>query len=179
MRLVRDAGELADVILARFRESNDTIRNGTGSEFIIQPFIAGQTLSVSAIVSPDRERIDVFPVGRQRLSDDGAFAYLGGRIPEMHVDAQRVRNLVCRAVRSIPGLHGYVGIDLIQGCNGGDEIIVCEINPRLTTSYLGYRALTEENLAERLLFPDRDWKPIAWKAGTVAFTPEGCVEDDV
>jgi len=52
-------------------------------------------------------------------------------------------------------------------------VLIVEANPRLTTSYLGYRALANENLARKIVQPARAAAPIAWKAGTVEFTADG------
>jgi len=41
-----------------------------------------------------------------------------------------------RACEAVPGLKGYIGVDLILTRT---EAMVIEINPRLTTAYLGVR----------------------------------------
>lgn len=136
-------------------------------EFIRQPYMAGPALSVAAIVSP--KQIDVFPVGEQRLSDDGRFNYLGGRIlAGSRVDVSALIEATCR---TIPGLRGYVGFDLILA-DGGPVIV--EINPRLTTAYLGYRQLAGENLAGRILDPDRR-DAIRWMDRVVEFSADGSI----
>jgi hypothetical protein len=60
------------------------------------------------------------------------------------------------ALRSLDAMphppHGYVGVDLILGndpAGGADRVL--EINPRLTTSYVGLRAAAKTNLAEAML----------------------------
>ena len=47
---------------------------------------------------------------------------------------------------------GYLGVDLVLGeaADGSDDVVI-EINPRLTTSYVGLRALARENLAAAML----------------------------
>ena len=52
-----------------------------GSLAIVQPYLAGEALSVAAIVGGGSRSVEVFPVGRQQLSDDGRFHYQGGTIP--------------------------------------------------------------------------------------------------
>ena len=52
---------------------------------------------------------------------------------------------VCRA---IPGLWGYVGVDLIMTEEGP---VVLEVNPRLTTSYVGLSQSIGINLASLML----------------------------
>jgi Predicted ATP-utilizing enzyme (ATP-grasp superfamily) len=51
-------------------------------------------------------------------------------------------------VNCIPGLSGYVGIDLVLS-EGGPLVI--EINPRLTTAYAGLRQSLGKNPAEWIL----------------------------
>jgi predicted ATP-grasp superfamily ATP-dependent carboligase len=50
--------------------------------------------------------------------------------------------------KAIPGLWGYVGIDLILTSSGP---VVLEVNPRLTTSYIGLRKSIGRNPAELVL----------------------------
>jgi predicted ATP-grasp superfamily ATP-dependent carboligase len=53
--------------------------------------------------------------------------------------------------------------------------VVIEINPRLTTSYVGLRALADFNLAEALLAVARGREPPRWrwKNETILFRPDG------
>ena len=52
----------------------------------------------------------------------------------------------------MPGLLGYVGVDLVLGdAADGSRDYAIEINPRLTTSYVGLRALADFNIAEAML----------------------------
>jgi len=70
-------------------------------------------------------------------------------------------------MEAVPGLRGYVGVDLVLGPNDdGNEDWVIEINPRLTTSYIGLRVVAKANLAEAMLrvvggeiVPPLDWHP--------------------
>ena len=56
------------------------------------------------------------------------------------------------------GLRGYVGVDLVL--TDADAVVI-EVNPRLTTAYLGVRAALDENIAALALeacagrLPDR------------------------
>jgi predicted ATP-grasp superfamily ATP-dependent carboligase len=50
--------------------------------------------------------------------------------------------------RAVPGLRGYVGIDLIDTVAGA---VVIEINPRLTTAYVGLRESLSRNPAALML----------------------------
>jgi hypothetical protein len=62
--------------------------------------------------------------------------------------AVRATELANRAVAALPPVVGYVGVDLVLGAEpDGREDAAIEINPRLTTSYVGLRAAAQANLA--------------------------------
>ncbi len=143
--------------------------------FIQQAYLPGLSCSVAAIVANRRLQIEVFPPGLQRLSDDGRFRYLGGRIPIQGHGLTEIEQLVRRTCQCIPGLCGYVGFDIVLPTEAVDHPLLVEVNPRLTTSYIGYRSLTVENLAERILYPQRDFPPIDWKKQAVSFSTDGTV----
>jgi predicted ATP-grasp superfamily ATP-dependent carboligase len=65
--------------------------------------------------------------------------------------AQRARDLANRALAALPATTGYVGIDMVLGRepDGSDDAVI-EVNPRLTTSYVGLRAAARTNLAEAM-----------------------------
>jgi tyramine---L-glutamate ligase len=165
--LIRDGEELATLgptLAATFGKD--------GRQAIVQPFVAGETLSVAAIADGRSRSVDVFPVGRQHLSDDGRFHYQGGTIPARVTNPARVERLVRDVCHSLTGLAGYIGFDLILASNRR-RLTVVEANPRLTTAYLGYRALAKENLAVRLIHPNRAAGPIQWTTDCVTFEPDG------
>ena len=86
------------------------------------------------------------------MSKDGRFQYHGGVVPVPEVLAERAARLARRAVAPIGGLCGYVGVDMILGdAPDGSSDVAIEINPRLTTSYVGLCALAESNLAAAML----------------------------
>jgi predicted ATP-grasp superfamily ATP-dependent carboligase len=118
------------------------------------------------------------PAATQRLSDDGRFRYLGGSLPLSDDLNDRAQRLALGAIAPIDGLSGYIGVDLILGdAADGSEDVAIEINPRLTTSYVGLRALAEFNLAETMLalamgkpLPERRYRErfVEWSSdGTV------------
>ncbi len=85
--------------------------------------------------------------------------------------------LACRAIGAVPGLAGFVGVDLILSRESGPDPVdtEVEINPRLTTSYVGLRALARENLAERWLeaMLGQPVGPIGWREREVRFSSSG------
>jgi predicted ATP-grasp superfamily ATP-dependent carboligase len=143
-----------------------------GHQAIVQPYLAGEPLSVAAIADSGSHSVEVFPVGRQHLSEDGQFHYQGGTIPASVPNLAAAERLVRDVCRSIPCLAGYIGFDLILTPDAR-RLVLVEANPRLTTSYLGYRALAKENLAARMLHPNRPAGPISWSKESTDFTPDG------
>jgi predicted ATP-grasp superfamily ATP-dependent carboligase len=159
----REFADLHETLGATFRREGQAI---------VQPYLAGLTLSIGAIADGPLGGVHVFPTGQQHLSDDGRFHYRGGTIPACLRKAVDASKLVTRICRSIEGLSGYIGLDLLLPVDS-QRLLVVEANPRLTTSYLGYRALAKENLAARILHPERANAPIAWHSGRVDFTADG------
>jgi predicted ATP-grasp superfamily ATP-dependent carboligase len=143
-------------------------------ELILQRCMPGLAAS-AAFLAGGGKRYSL-PAGEQRLSSDGRFHYLGGRLPlPDHLD-RRARHLAERAVECVEGLHGWFGVDLILGdAEDGSGDAVIEINPRLTTSYLGMRQLARFNLAEALLAAatGAPMPPWAWRTGSVVFESSG------
>jgi predicted ATP-grasp superfamily ATP-dependent carboligase len=163
MFLVRDGFDL-------WNARHELGRLNEPETFIQQPFIAGKALSVTLLIAADGTVLEVFPVAEQHLSGDEHFKYLGGRIPASLSSeaALAVQELADRTCRTMPGLTGYVGCDIVLPDAVPHEPVLIEINPRLTSSYLGYRQLADDNIPARLL--DANARPLRWKPGPVTFT---------
>lgn len=164
--LIRDRFELATARAAR-----DPAR-----PMVLQEFVPGRAASVAFLCGPN-EHVPLVPTF-QLLSDDGRFKYEGGELPIPPDLAARAVNLAARAVACVPGLLGYVGVDVVLGDEAdGARDYAIEINPRLTTSYLGLRALAGFNLAEAMLrvASGESAGVLNWTAGRVRFGPDGSV----
>lgn len=161
------------------RKSKIEIPQSESTEAIIQPFMPGRSLSVAAIFRSDGALRELWPLGEQRLTNDGRFTYLGGRIPAPVAPVPWARSPLSALVRqlssAVPGLRGYVGIDLILPDTPNSLPLIIDVNPRLTTSYLGYRALSQTNLVGRIFWPDRDWPPAEWHDHGVEFDADGAI----
>ena len=76
---------------------------------------------------------------------------------------------------TLTGAVGYLGVDLVLGADAagsGDRVI--EINPRLTTSYVGLRESLDGNLAAAMLAVAQGEAPVLATTGRgVAFTADG------
>ncbi|QEL18111.1 ATP-grasp domain-containing protein [Limnoglobus roseus] len=151
-------------------------RMAAGPPMIAQDFAPGRPASVAFLVGPNQTL--ALPPTFQTLSTDGRFQYLGGELPIPQELAERATAIGTRAVESVTGLGGFVGVDLILGDaadGSGDRAI--EINPRLTTSYVGLRALAGTNLAAAMLtaFEGGVVGFLPWKSGRIAFSPDGSI----
>jgi tyramine---L-glutamate ligase len=141
---------------------------------IVQPYIPGTALSVGAVANSLGQRT-LLPIARQFLSDDACLKYEGGSIPWNGPAADRILEIVRRCCEAMPGLVGYVGFDFVLPDADPDSPLLVEINPRLCTSYLGYRRLTGDNLSA-LMLPNWPRQPVRWEERAVSFRPDGTFE---
>lgn len=122
--------------------------NGTGpvgveGNVVMQRYVRGTAASVS-LLADGGGRAVVLAVNAQRVSASSGFSYRGGQTPFDHPLAAAAAEAAVRTCGALPGLRGYVGVDLVLTDEGP---VVIEVNPRLTTAYLGVRAVLEENVA--------------------------------
>lgn len=155
----------------------NTLLTGDPEAWVVQPYVEGRGLSCCVLFGGDGQIADVFPPAEQRLSGDGRFTYLGGRIPARDCDSEAVQSLAERAVQVLTvesGLpnFGPVGVDIVENARTG-ELIVCEVNPRFTTSFVGYRSLTAPGFLSHAILGENE--PIAWRSGSVEFDAAGRV----
>ncbi len=106
---------------------------------IRQPCIAGKALSIAGWFG--RSSSLWFPIAEQQLSTDGRFEYQGGKLPAELPEAvhEAVRDLATQTATTLPGLRGYVGCDILCPDDAVHAPLLVEVNPRFTTSYVGYR----------------------------------------
>jgi hypothetical protein len=149
---------------------------GWKGEALLQPFVPGRACSVAFLLGPGQAV--PLPLCAQHLSANGRFRYQGGAVPLPADLARRAVQVARSAVDAVPGLLGYVGVDVVLGeAADGSKDWVIEINPRLTTSYVGLRALAESNLAEAMLriAAGQPAPPLRWRAGSIDFQADGRV----
>ena len=174
----RDGAGSAETFLVRDRFEVAAVPDAK-RPMIVQEFVPGRAASVALLCGP-RGSVPLLPCF-QLLSDDGRFKYEGGELPIPEELAARAVTLGRAAVECVPGLLGYVGVDLVLGDTAdGSRDFAIEINPRLTTSYIGLRALADFNLAEAMLrcAMGRSIGEPAWKPGRVRFSADGAVEHE-
>jgi predicted ATP-grasp superfamily ATP-dependent carboligase len=121
-----------------------------GSSARLETLCPGVAASIAVLCGLGGPQL--LPPCLQRLSEDGHFRYLGGSAPIEAGLAPRAQRLAQAALTCMPATQGYVGIDLVLGsAKDGSADVVVEINPRLTTSYVGLRQLLKTNLAAAMI----------------------------
>ena len=147
----------------------------TDQTWIGQPLVRGLPVSVAVLASPAHDLQTSLPVAVQHISPDDRLRYLGGEIPS-RIEAtgiEAISELAVCAVAAVEGLAGWIGVDLVVPDRAPGAPLVIEINPRLTTSYLGYRQLSRVNLSRWVAWPEQRPGPLEWHDGRVIFTAEG------
>jgi len=148
-----------------------------GTPARLEPYCAGEPASVAVLCGP--RGIVPLPPCRQRLGGESGFEYLGGEAPLPMELAQRATRLALAAVRCLPPCLGYLGVDLVLGADpSGSQDVVIEINPRLTTSYVGLRAIAETNLAAAMVaVAEGQTTELCWRPRAIQFDVSGRVRD--
>ena len=117
-------------------------------QHIIQPWLTGEPASISMLC---REGVAyVLSCNRQLIERDqeGFIHYRGSIVNGMVAHWEALEVLARQVAKVLPHLAGYVGVDVMVN---GEQITVLEINPRLTTSYVGLRQATGLNPARLIL----------------------------
>jgi len=167
----RDGAGCEQTFLCRGEEDMAGLERG--DRWIVQPFIAGLDVSASLIVHGAQVR--GLLCGEQRVSGDAAMQYRGGRLPLKGDLARRAATLAEDAVRWVPGLRGFVGVDMVLGETAEDDRVI-EINPRLTLSYVALRQACTDNLVAAMLDPDA---AVAWQDGRFELDADGNVRREL
>ena len=122
-------------------------RQTAPEHFVVQPYVIGEPISLSVLAAPAHTVL--LSVNRQRVEvHDDVFSFAGCLVNAMADADGLLARLAQRTVVAIPGLWGYVGIDVLLTAQGP---VVVEVNPRLTTSYAGLHAAIGVNPAELVL----------------------------
>ena len=143
------------------------IRNQSScSQFIVQQYVTGLAASVS-LISNGKKAVAI-SLNKQQVTlkgPDGESCYEGGCVPLDHPLKAQALSVAEHLVEAFPGLRGYVGVDVVLG---DDSVYIVDVNPRLTTSYVGLHAAGAFNIAEAIV-----------DTVTLAKLPEKCVFSSV
>ena len=124
-------------------------RESPSKFFLAQELIKGAAASVS-LVSTGSEAVSI-SLNRQDVTIGEAEAissYSGGLVPFDQPLRPRAFAVAEKIVKSFQDLRGYVGVDLILT---EEEAVAIEVNPRLTTSYIGLRRVVNFNPAQAIV----------------------------
>ncbi|WP_455646176.1 ATP-grasp domain-containing protein [Methanosphaera sp.] len=115
--------------------------------FLIQEYIKGKSISVSALC--DKDYVDIISINSQEIWENGKqITYNGCKTPITHPLEQDIIKTSEEIIKNISGLKGFVGIDFIID---EEKIYFVEINSRITTPYIVLQKLSNVNLTEALI----------------------------
>lgn len=137
-------------------EADRARRMQRGEPVTLEPWVEGDALSASLRVH--RQGVEVLAFNRQRLHIEGD-GEGDGAVSLQAVDVavsdltpaqrQAIEQLAVAVCAALPGLAGWVGLDLVWHAERGPVLI--EINPRLTSACVGLFARRGASLAAALL----------------------------
>ncbi len=142
LSLVKDENGIAGAVKKVAQES-------MSKQFIAQKLIRGKAASV-CVISTGNKAVAV-TLNKQLVtlsSPDKESRYYGGVVPFNHKLEKEALMAAEKTIEGIVGLKGYVGVDMILTNEGP---VVMEINPRLTTSYIGLKRTVNFNPAQAIV----------------------------
>ena len=123
-----------------------------GSRVVVQEFIEGIDVSVS-LISDGKKAIPI-SLNRQfvELKNDKG-TYIGGKLPYESKFKDEAYEIAVKAVESIEGLRGFVGVDLLINSDEKDvySVYLLEINSRFTTPYVGLSEIANINIGKTII----------------------------
>jgi predicted ATP-grasp superfamily ATP-dependent carboligase len=142
LSIVKEETQLEKAIAKVKTESKTT-------NFVVQELISGESASVSLLSTG--KKATALSLNKQNVTLAGpedASSYDGGIVPLHYWLKQDVFKVAEKVAEAYPGLRGYVGVDFVLTEH---KAFVVDVNPRLTTSYVGLRRIADFNVAEALV----------------------------
>ena len=142
LSVVRNKDQVAGAVGKIKKESAST-------QFAVQEFIKGANASVS-LFSTGNNAVSV-SLNQQDVTieaPEGFSSYKGGLVPFDHPLRAEAFEVAEKIVKSFRDLRGYVGVDLVLT---EEDAVAIEVNPRLTTSYVGLRRVANFNPAQAIV----------------------------
>ena len=124
--------------------------------YLVQPFQEGVAASISMICRGGKGWL--LTCNQQHITiDSDSFSLKGITVNGMSVYWSRFETLVRKVAKMLPDAAGFIGVDVIID-QENDKIYVVEINPRLTSSYVGLKEAIGHNPAKIILDSFKDSK---------------------
>lgn len=128
---------------------NKIMKKSESKQFLVQKLIDGSDVSVS-LISTGTKALPL-TLNRQIMhltSPSSDSHYLGGIVPFHHALENDALETAKKLVERFKDFRGYVGVDMVLTEDGP---VVMEVNPRLTTSYIGLRKVVNFNPAQAMI----------------------------
>lgn len=135
----------------RYFDDADAMRrwleDGRMQSHVVQPYVSGIAASLSMLCRDGKAWL--LSCNHQQVQlQSGVFSYHGSLLNALSDRWAECAVIAAQVAAAMPGLAGYVGIDVIVS---DDTIHVLEVNPRLTTSYAGLRQAIGANPARLIV----------------------------
>lgn len=116
----------------------------------LEALAAGTPVGVSLLCGPHAPL--PLPVMRQEFAGGDGLSYRGGSLLPDAAAAARATDLALRAAAAVAADAGWLGVDMILGDrpDGRDDRIL-ELNPRVTTSFVGQTRLFASSLVRAMI----------------------------
>lgn len=123
-----------------------------GEAVTLEPWVCGEAMSLSLMCG--REGAELLSVNRQHIhfDNDGHLSFDGVSpisLPRNDPRRHACTRMACDVARALPGLRGFVGVDLVWHATHG--AVAIEVNPRVTCAYVGLSHHLGRNLAAQVL----------------------------
>jgi predicted ATP-grasp superfamily ATP-dependent carboligase len=121
-------------------------KESSSKHFLVQELIIGAAASVSLISTGS----DAVPISLNRQdvtieTPEACSRYSGGSVPFDHPLKPEAFAVAEKIAKSFPDLKGYLGVDFVLT---EEKTMAIEVNPRLTTSYVGLSRVANFNPAQ-------------------------------
>lgn len=149
-----DGAGCSDSYVVTSRQDFERVAAGRSS-YIIQPHLQGAKTSLSCLFKQGSGWL--ICANLQRFERVNQQYHLTDIVVNHHPDSGAYQPLITKIAAALPELWGYAGIDLIENDYGFMDAkaiakpLVLEINPRLTTSFVGIYKALGINVAEAVL----------------------------
>ncbi len=123
-----------------------------GSRIIVQEYIRGIDISVS-LISDGKKALPISLNEQYITIGNAKGTYFGGKIPYESKYRDEAFEIAVKAVETIEGIKGFVGVDLLINADEKDvySVYLLEINSRFTTPYVGLRKICNFNIGKSII----------------------------